>query len=51
MELRFGGRTEARVAWVRDKMSNVNARDFEDVVKRWRVREVERLETFLRLGP
>ena len=34
VELRLGGRTEARVAWVRDKMSNVKARDFEDVVKR-----------------
>ena len=30
-------------------MSHVKARDFEDVVKRWRVREVERFETFLRL--
>ena len=30
-------------------MSNVKARDFEEVVKRWMVREVERLETFLRL--
>ena len=48
VELRSGGRTEARVAWVREKMSHVKARDFEDVVKRWRVREVERLETFLR---
>ena len=49
VRLEPGGRTEARVKWVRSKMVHITKKDFEEVVKMWRLREVVRVEVFLRL--
>ena len=47
--LRKGGHTQARVEWVRSQMPHLKKQDFDAVVKRWRLREMVRVEIFLRL--
>ena len=44
VRLEPGGRTEARVKWVRGKMVHVTKKDFDEVVKMWCLREVVRVE-------